>query len=304
MRPKVVCVGLATLDRLYAVPEIPTVPTKVFASVHHEVGGGPAATAAVAIVKLGGRAEFWGRLGDDRTGDAILAELEQCGVGVSSVHRVRGAASPSAAVLIDRTGERLIVSFTDPRLDLDPVRLPLERLGDAAAVLADMRWPTGASAALREARDRGISSVLDADLAPEAAARPLIGLATHAVFSRPALLRLTKADAVERGLEAAQGMTEGIVGVTLGADGYAWLEWGVVRRVPGLPVRVTDSLGAGDVFHGAYALALAEGLDELGAGRFANAAAALKCTRFGGRAGIPTRAEVNAFLESSEMESA
>ncbi len=297
MKPKVVCVGLATLDRLYAVERLPTAPTRVFASAYQEIGGGPAATAAVTIAKLGGQAEFWGRVGDDRTGDAILAELEQYGVGVSHAIRVRGAASPSAAALIDREGERLIVSFIDPRLDADPVAFPRELLGDAVAVLADMRWPEGAIPALRAAREQGIRSVLDGDLAPEPSARTLIGIATHAIFSRPALRRFMGAEDVEDGLRRAQQWSQGMVGVTLGGEGHAWLERGIVRRVPGLPVRVTDSLGAGDVFHGAYALALAEGLDELGAGRFANAAAALKCTRFGGRAGIPTRAEVNAFLE-------
>ena len=58
-----------------------------------------------------------------------------------------------------------------------------------------------------------------------------------------------------------------------------------------------DTLGAGDVWHGAFALRLAEGADELTAIRFASAAAALKCTRPGGRMGAPSRAEVAAFLK-------
>ena len=95
--------------------------------------------------------------------------------------------------------------------------------------------------------------------------------------------------------EVAQGHT-GHVGATCGADGYAWLEGGEIHRVRAPAVAVLDTLAAGDVFHGAFALGLAEGLRVAEAARFACHAASLKCTRFGGRLGCPQRLEVEASM--------
>ena len=64
-------------------------------------------------------------------------------------------------------------------------------------------------------------------------------------------------------------------------------------------VEVVDTTGAGDAFHGAYALAVGEGQDSSAAARFASAVAALKCTKLGGRAGLPTRAEVERFMRGA-----
>ena len=88
----------------------------------------------------------------------------------------------------------------------------------------------------------------------------------------------------------------GFLAVTNGPDGVWWLENGRPRHLAAFPIVAVDTLGAGDTFHGAFALALAEGCDLDRAMRFAAAAAALKCTRFGGISGTPTRGEVDAFL--------
>ena len=91
-------------------------------------------------------------------------------------------------------------------------------------------------------------------------------------------------------------LTDGMVGVTLGADGFLWLDGARERRVAAPAITAVDTLAAGDVWHGAFALALGEGKDIESSARFANTAAAIKCTRFGGRLGAPSRAEVDAVL--------
>jgi sulfofructose kinase len=85
---------------------------------------------------------------------------------------------------------------------------------------------------------------------------------------------------------------------TDGARGTFWLESGEISHLPAHEVKVVDTLGAGDVFHGALALAVAEGQAMCDAVAFASAAAAIKVTRFGGRAGAPTRAEVEHLLRT------
>ena len=190
----------------------------------------------------------------------------------------------------------MIVNYTDGDLDSDASWLPLDGLAGADAVLVHHRWPAGAAAVLEKARLLGVPSVIDADVIPEREAEGLVTLASHAAFSQGALRDLTGTGDIADGLRAAHGRTQGWVCVTAGAGGCTWLDDGALRHLPAFAVEVVDTLGAGDVFHGALAVALGEGRGEAEAVRFASAAAALKCTRFGGRAGIPDRAEVDRFL--------
>jgi sulfofructose kinase len=295
---RVVSVGIAVMDKIFGVPDIPSSPIKVFAKSYGEIGGGPAATGSVAIARLGGRAELWARVGDDAVGARIIEELGEWGVE-PRLRRVPGAASSVSGVLVDDRGERLIVSFSDDALDPDASWLPLDAIDRADAVLADTRWPDGSEAVLKAARGAGVPCVLDADLAPDEVAHRLVPLADYVIFSAPALARfagLPDAADLAEALALVEGRCPGILGVTVGAEGFLWLEGGQLRHAPAPAVTVVDTLGAGDVFHGAFALAIAEGRSVAEAARFANMAAALKCTRPGGRAGIPDRAEVDLAL--------
>jgi sulfofructose kinase len=293
---KVLCVGVAVLDNMFSIDRFPTDPTKVFARDFRQIGGGPAANGAVTIARLGGVARLWARVGDDAIGAGIVAELALYGVDVSTIRRVPNRRSAVSAVVIDGSGERLIFAFADRDLDTNTGWLPADIPPGTDVVLCDLRWPLASEKVMRLARARGLPTVLDADLTNDDSVERLIGLSTHAVFSAPALTRLSGHAEIEAGLRHAQAQTEGMVAVTLGADGFAWLEQGRLRRVAAFPIKAVDTLAAGDVFHGAFALGLAERLSIEEAGRFAAAAAGLKCTRWGGRAGIPTREELERFM--------
>jgi sulfofructose kinase len=293
---RILCLGMSALDAIYRVPAIPSVPTKVLATGFVESGGGMAANASVAVARLGGESHYWGRVGDDALGDRILAELRRDGVDVSAVRRVPDCVSPSAAILVDDAGERLICAYNDPRLGEDASWLPLARIPGFAAVLADVRWPTGAAAILDAARAAGRVAVFDGDVGPPAALWNLARRATHAAFSEAGLRCIAGTGEVGAALACLAAATPAVVGVTLGADGFLWLDGGVERRVPAPRIVAVDTLAAGDVWHGAFTLGLGEGNDVAAAARFANVAAALKCTRPGGRSGAPTRAEALALL--------
>ena len=294
--PRIVCLGMSALDAIYRVPAIPATPTKVLATGFTECGGGMAANASVAVARLGGDAHYWGRLGADALGDRILADLAGEGVDVGAVRRLPGRVSPSAAILVDDRGERLVCAYNDPELDTDPAWLPLERVAHCAAVLADVRWPEGARAVLDAAAAHGVISVFDGDVGPREALIDLARRADHVVFSEPGLERATGASSPGQGLAAMAGSVRGIVGVTLGAEGFLWREGGKERRTAAPRVTAVDTLAAGDVWHGAFTLMLAEGHDIAKASSFANTAAAIKCSREGGRRGAPRREEVLALL--------
>ena len=295
----VICCGLAVLDHVFYLPEIPKTPIKSFATNYHPVGGGNAATAAVALSRAGGQAVFWGRLGDDQNGDLILSELEAFGVDVGDVLRLPGVKSGVSSVLIDAAGERLITNYIDRQLINNADWLPLGKLVKSGAVLADLRWQEGALKTLSRARELGIPGVLDADLVPEGLNEDVISSATHVLFSQPALKKFAAGKSTEKALNYAMELNRGWVGVTEGSSGTRWLDKGSLRHFPAFEVKTVDTLGAGDVFHGIFALGLAEGNTEEKSIYLASAAAAIHCSRSGGRKSIPDREEINNFLRNN-----
>jgi sulfofructose kinase len=293
--PTVLCVGHAVQDFVFTVPVLPDRGAKYRATRFESVGGGPAATAAVTVSRLGGRALLAARVGDDAAAGMIVAELEGYGVDCAHVRRCAGSASSVSAVIVDARGERMIVNHLDPSMPVDATWLQSAGSFGARVVLADTRWPEGAFTALVAARAAGLPAVLDADR-PVPADGALLRAATHVAFSSDALADLTGIGDVRLALaEVARGLP-GWCCVTAGGDGvYSYVQ-GEMRHDPAFDVPVVDTLGAGDVWHGAFALALAEGRIETEAVRFASAAAALKVQRSGGRAGVPTRVELDDLL--------
>ena len=292
---------MSALDAIYRVHAIPATPTKVLASSFTECGGGMAANASVAIARLGGQACYWGRVGTDALGTRILEQLSREGVEVNAVRRIPGCVSPSAAILVDDNGERLVCAYNDPKLDPDASWLPLQRLPEFDAALVDVRWPAGAAAVLDAASSAGIPAVLDGDIGPSDALLDLARRATHVVFSQPGLAQATGTALPGEGLARIARSTPALVGVTLGADGFLWRDGDHEHQLPAPRIVAVDTLAAGDVWHGAFTLALGEGCTVANAARFANAAGAIKCTRPGGRLGAPTRAEVVALLSSVKL---
>lgn len=148
--------------------------------------------------------------------------------------------------------------------------------------------------------------MIDADTAEPAALQALAGEAEYAVFSEPGLACFAGAGDIEGGLHRALALGARLAAVTRGERGVYWIEAGQaqgLRHLPAFEVAVVDTLAAGDVFHGAFALELARGKAPADALRFAAAAAAIKCTRPGGRAGSPARQEVERFLNQAAVRS-
>jgi sulfofructose kinase len=290
----VLCVGIATLDRIFAVDRHPTSPGKYRASGRTTTGGGVAANAAVAVARLGGQARFTGVVGDDDAGAWITESLTAEGIDVSGLRVLPGRLSPESIVLVDASGERLIVNHASEDL-FDVASTPtVGEVGHPDVVLTDMRWRAGAVAALAAARDLGVPRIVDCDHDPSDAPG-ILEQATHVVFGQSTLEAWTGDADPGEALRIAAGRIDAWVGVTVGSEGTWWLDSGRLEHAPAVEIVAVDTLGAGDVFHGALALGVAEGMTIREAIEFGSAAAALKCTRFGGRAGIPTREELERF---------
>ncbi|STE18991.1 sugar kinase [Citrobacter sp. wls718] len=292
---KIACVGITVQDRIYSLNSLPDGGGKYQSNQYMETGGGPAATAAVAIARLGIDVDFIGRVGDDSCGNTLLNELRSWGVNTEFCRQYPNARSSQSAILVDQHGERIIVNYPSPDLDTDAQWLESIDFTRYDMVLADVRWHEGTFKSFQLARAAGVMTLLDADMTPQDIT-PLVALADHAVFSTPGLKRMIGLDDAEQALKLAAEQTDGKVYVTLGGEGSQWIDEGDLCQQGAFSVNVVDTTGAGDVFHGAMAVALAEKMPTEKAIRFASAVAAMKCTQPGGRAGIPNRAQTESFL--------
>ena len=300
--PHILCAGIAVLDEVFRVKEVPIADTKVEASEFITIGGGCAANAAVAIARLGGSvslaAPLGGPEGEDAIGDRIIEGLRRESVDCAGCVRVPGARTSVSAIFLNARGERTIATYRDSRLDGIVPADPEKLVAGADAVLFDNRFPDFVTPICRAARRRGIPVVMDADKATTDS-HPLFSAATHVIYSAECLRATARTDDLAAGLLHMARFTDAFLAVTNGPNLVLWHDAKTIREMPVFAIDAVDTLGAGDVFHGAFALALVEQQETEGAMRFAAAAAGLKCSRFGGSTAAPWRAEVEALLTRS-----
>jgi len=303
--PKVLCIGIPVRDLIYHIKELPGRGEKVRAEKFDEIAGGNALNAGIGIVRLGGRVLLSGPMGDpsETSSQYIFDQLAKEGIEAGLV-RMPGTVTPTSNVMIDPSGERTIVTYRDPKLWNVKLPEPGELLRDCAAVLAENRCASFATELCVEASRRKIPVVLDADVVMSLR-EGVMTVASHIIFSSEALTQTAGTQDLEAALRRTAEHTKAFLAVTRGAQGMMWLdEAGKLQVMPTFPVHTVDTLGAGDVFHGAFSLAIAEGMRIADAMRFASAAAALKCTRFGGAFAAPNRAEVEALLSQGAAKMA
>lgn len=302
-RLKILCIGIPVRDLIYHIKELPGRGEKVRAERFDELPGGNALNASIAITQLGGRALFSGPTGDasETSSQYLFERLANEGIEANVVH-IAGAVTPMSNVMIDPSGERTIVTYRDPKLWNVTLPSANELLDDCAAVLTEDRCASFATELCVEASRRKIPVVIDSD-AVMSMREGLLTAASHIIFSSEALTATAGTQDLESALRKVAEQTRSFLAVTRGARGVMWLDdGGRVQVMPTFPVHTVDTLGAGDVFHGAFALAMAEQSSITDGMRFASAAAALKCTRFGGAFATPSRAEVEALLSQKTAE--
>nr|NLI49246.1 kinase [Propionibacterium sp.] len=271
--------GLATLDVVHRVARLPGPDEKVTATAVEVTAGGPAANAAKTLAALGGRARLVTALGADPVAGLVRADLESFGVEVVDLASGRPGIPPVASVLVtETTGQRAVVNSEGFALPDVP---PLDELvAGAASLLVDGHHPTLALAAARAARAAGVPVVADAGR-PRPVWERLLPLTDVAICSA----EFRVGDAPAGGFAAAALHAVGVrrVAITAGAGPLAW--WDADTRASGelRPPTVTavDTLGAGDVLHGAFCFHAERGLGFADALAAASRLAAARCTRWG-----------------------
>ena len=289
--------GVAVIDFVFYMDNFPHEAKKYRTANATIVGGGNAANSSVAIQRLGGSASLIARVGDDEIGEIIVSGLNHENVDCALVRRIDGIKSSFSSIYVNKTGERQIMNFRDPEFPVStswfPEKIP-ERID---VILADNRWTKGAIDLLEKARQQGIPGIIDVERSIEPELESALQLASHIAFSAEGLEEyMGCGNQGEQVLQVAKN-TGNWVCVTTGEHGVIYTDGNTVEHFPAFSVNAIDTLGAGDTWHGAFALAIGEGMQIDPAIRFASAAAALKCTKQGGRGSSPLRSEVEQFLK-------
>lgn len=293
--------GCVTIDDLLYVADYPPVETKMRVLRSIRQCGGLTATGLVAAARFGAHCAFAGVLGPDQSSQFVRTCL--CDEGIDLEHHVAlPEARPihSTIIVSEQQHSRTIFFAVPGPVGAHP-QLPATEVILAARVLyVDHYGIEGMTRAARLARSAGIPVVGDLERDEFPGFHELLALVDHVIVSRSFAARLLGFDDPPHALDRLWTDQRSVVVVTCGADGCWYRDASeTTLHYPAFTVEVTDTTGCGDVFHGVYAAALAQSLPLVERIRLATAAAALKAMRSGGQAGIPTRAEVDAFLTSS-----
>jgi sulfofructose kinase len=295
--------GAVAVDDLIFLEEFPKPDNKYRVVRRERHAGGLTGTALVAASRLGCRCAYAGTLGSDEFSRFIEAGLAAEGVSIKHMVRQEGALPFRSTILEDMRGKtRTILSDASGVIGAHD-SLPEERLIQRARVLfVDHVGLAGMLRAARIGRRAGIPVVADFEVHHS----ELFALTDHLILSMDFACEVTGATDGRAAAEALwSGAPRAAVVVTMGAQG-AWFvsqeSGGEACLQPAFRVQVVDTNGCGDVFHGAYAACLARGMPMPERMRFASATAAMKATQVGGQKGIPSRADVEAFLKSRSAE--
>jgi len=281
------------VDINFNVAHHPTADEKLRATNMHTCGGGPAANAAVTIARLGGSARFSGYLGNDAFGDAHLREFANHGVHADALHR-GDAPTPVAAVTIKPNGERSIIDYRAPSALAAEDTISLAKF-PAKVLLIDGHQPLLSLTLVEEARALGIPSILDAGSINDGT-QLLYNKVDYLITSAKFAKHYSGEDDPRTALAALDGAAP-LIACTWGADGVYWQDEYGQHHTPAFDIEAVDTTGAGDAFHGAFALGIAEGLKTKQNMRRACATGALTCLRAGARSALPTRKAVDALCQ-------
>jgi len=297
MKIDVIGIGISVVDFVMVIPSFPTEGTKMGAMSYIIQGGGPVATALVTLAKLGAKAAYLGKVAKDEIGKYIKYEFKQYGVITDYIIEERGQ-SPIAVVLVNmKNGERTIIwSEGDlSPLSYEELKLMQQSITSAKFIHLDGHYPQAVLKAIEIAKSCGVKVSLDAgNVYPDI--DKIIQFTDVLITSENFPTEFTG----ERDLNKAgkQLLEKGpqVVVITKGDKGCLCITHDEIISQPAFKVKVVDTTGAGDAFHGAFLYGLIQGWNMRKILEFSCAVAAMNCTKVGGRSGLPTLEEVKKFI--------
>ncbi len=296
----VIGLGASTVDILSLVDHLPAEDENLRAIEVSVQGGGPVATAIVTLARLGARTAMIDTIGDDWRGALIREEFRREGVSVEYLRQAKGWTSPASTILVKKdNGARSIVWAPGSAPDFPAAELPRGAIESAKILHVNGRHWEACMAAARMAREAGVRVSFDGGAGryrPEL--RELIPITNVCIVARDFAEKYTGETEVEAAATALLASGPGLVVITAGTSG-SWIysrEQPPFHQPAYLLPNVVDTTGCGDSYHGAFLFGLLKNMDLERTASLASAVAALNSQRLGGRAGLPSIHQVEAFL--------
>lgn len=293
--------GVLAVDELLYVERYPPPDTKTPVLHRERQAGGLTGTALVAAARLGAKCAYAGMLGHDELSQFVAETFRREGIDLTYVAWRDDAQPVHSFIIVDITAHtRNIFFLRGAKTGAAPDAPPAEVIRSTRVLFADHHGLPGMIRAARIASEAGIPIVADIERAGGEGFEELMELTTHLIVSREFAEQIAPGTPIAEAVKRIRRHAQQTVVVTCGAEGCWYLGEGVEEPAhqPAYRVQVVDTTGCGDVFHGAYAAALARGLPLPERIRIASATAAMKATHTGGQAGIPTWEAVTAFVRS------
>lgn len=284
--------GLATLDYISLISAFPKPGLKLEAVESIIDGGGPVATAMAALAKLGHTCSYVGKLGCDPQGELVLRAFLRDSVDIKNTIVDDKCSTPIATVLVEQKSGRRTVLLTRARNSrLSVEHVSEELIGSAQSILIDGRDLQASRKAVKLARLLNVRTFLDVGSVRNRV-ESLFPHIDHLVVAQEYALKFTGRRNPEKAIADLWHPRMKSLVVTVGQRGAVGFDGTELRQQAALKIRIKDTTGAGDAYHGAYIHAVLEGYSMPEALRFAAAVAALNCRELGGRKGLPTLTEV------------
>jgi sugar/nucleoside kinase (ribokinase family) len=249
----------------------------------------------VTLARLGSKVGMVAKVGDDEYGKFIISEFEKEGVDTSHIVVEKGGRGPIIICLVENvTGERVFLGYSKIS-QMQPEEINLEYIEQAKILHIDGFHFKAAERTIKIAKENGILVSFDMGMwRPEFI--DIVGMTDILIPSKQAAIMATGENSPEKIVRKLKAFGPKIVAVTLGEEGSICLSDSDIIYKKAFKVPVVDTTGAGDVYHGAFLFGVLKNWDIESIVEFANATAAIKCTKLGGRAGIPNYRQVIDFL--------
>jgi sulfofructose kinase len=284
--------GQCSLDCIGRIEAYPPPDVKCEFSDMVIQGGGPVATALVALARWGLSCSFSGTIGDDLFGEMIEDSLRDEGIDTAGIVKRAGFSSQFAFIAAEAGDGRRTIFWQRPTgPPIGPEEVDIVRLGKSRVFHTDGLFAAASIGAAKEAKKRGVPVVVDAGTLREGMLE-LAGLSDYFIASRTFARQFSESDDPEDALRKLSKLGPRLAGVTLGHEGYLAVVDGTIIRRPAYPVDAIDTTGCGDVFHAGFVYGLLKKWDYEKCLDYAAWAAAMVATEIGGRTGIPTAAEM------------
>ncbi len=287
--------GIAPVDILYQIKKYPKPGAKIDALDNTIQGGGPIPTAMVTLARLGLHPGLIAAVGDDLFGKFVIKELKVEGVDISRIIIKKDRTAIACGWFEHGSGRRTIV--LNLKIKVNSRDINIENLTHVRAVHLDGRDLPASLKLARWAKKQNIPVIFDVGSMRNDVTK-ILPLVDHLVCAQDFALPYTKVGNIIDSIRRLSRLCHGTIVITAGIKGsigYCREEGLAIARA--YKVKTVDTTGAGDVYHGAYIFGLLKNWNLDKRMKFASAAAAIKCTKPGGRIGIPNLSQVVSFLK-------